>query len=83
MDKKNLRLLLIVGGALVLAVAAGAGIWLHQKAASGGGILPGVGFNASDLWNNVRLRRGRRFWFLVSGFWFRVRLWFRCGSQKP
>jgi uncharacterized protein YfaS (alpha-2-macroglobulin family) len=41
MDKKNLRLLLIAGGALalLLVVAAGGAIWLHNRTASGGGFL--------------------------------------------
>ncbi|MBV9550220.1 MAG: alpha-2-macroglobulin family protein [Alphaproteobacteria bacterium] len=41
MDKKNLRLLLIAGGALalLLVITAGATIWLHSRTPSGSGFL--------------------------------------------
>src|SRR6185503_9288887 len=39
MDKTKLRLLLIAGAALLLAVAAGAGFWLHSRPPTGNGLL--------------------------------------------
>ena len=41
MDKKNLRPLLVAGGALalLLVVAAGGAVWLHNKAPAGNGFL--------------------------------------------
>jgi hypothetical protein len=44
MDKKNLRLLLIAGGALalLLVIAAGGAIWLHSRTPTGTGFLADI-----------------------------------------